>query len=57
MNIDSALLVLKAAIKILNDPVIMDAIFDSEQMTEEEKTHIRDLREKVTDRWNDMAPR
>lgn len=48
--------ILQVAATLLKDTEMMDALFKSDQITDEQKEAIRSMRDSLEDKWNSLKP-
>lgn len=53
----SVFTLLKTAKDILDDDALMNALFESDELTDEDKAAIRQMRRDLHDEWESLAPR
>ncbi len=57
LNLEAiAVAIITAAIKLLGNSDLMDALLKSDELDDETKRRIRDLRESVKKEWDSLAP-
>jgi len=49
--------VIKTATDLLSDDAVYNALLDSDELSDEDKKSIRDMRKQLKSEWDDLAPR